>query len=217
MPHELITPLNGILGFSEYLNQNSYLSEEEIRMAANSIHSCGQRLNKLIQNYLLFTQLLVEYNTPEKNHLSGNQLPLETIELIEKICWTVDESRKDDLVMDLKPARIKISRNDFTRVIEELVGNALKFSAKGLKINISSKIEQGYYFLKIENFGKGITRQQIDEIGAFVQFNRQKTEQQGLGLGLEIVKLLISLNGGNIKFNSRENEFFKVKIQFPVS
>jgi two-component system, sensor histidine kinase and response regulator len=217
MPHELITPLNGILGLSEYLGENIDIPKDELKKIANCIHNSGERLNNLIQNYLIYSGLLVEFNSPQKGFDTGDINILSPDELIKKFTNAIEENRKKDLILLLEPLYFKFSNFAFTKIFEELFNNALKFSKEGSKIIVSSTIENGIYILQVENFGSGISQDQIDQIGAFVQFNRKVIEQQGLGLGLEIVKLITELNNGIMVINSRLDEYFKVSCQIPVS
>jgi two-component system, sensor histidine kinase and response regulator len=205
------------LGLSEYLSENIEIPKGELKKIANCIYNSGERLNNLIQNYLIYSGLLVELNSPQKKYDTGDINILSPDEIIKKIANTVDENRKKDLILLLDPLYFKFSNFAFTKIFEELFNNALKFSKEGSKIIVSSTIEEGIYILQVENFGSGIRQDQIDQVGAFVQFNRKIIEQQGLGLGLAIVKMITELNDGKMVINSRLDEYFKVSCQIPVS
>jgi len=217
LPHELITPLNGILGLSEYLSEKIEIPADELRIISASIHSCGERLNRLIENYLLYSSLVIESNSFLRKKGFNDTSIIETKDTILLITNNIAENRLDDLTLKLENVNLKFSKYLFTKIVDELIGNAVKFSTSGSKIVISSKINQNKYNLKIDNYGIGISYDQIEEIGAFMQFNRNVHEQQGMGLGLEIVKLITEQNGGDILIESKFNEYFKVDVQFPLS
>src|SRR4029453_1292104 len=57
LPHELLTPLNGILGFSEIIKTDQHLQPEEVVSMAEAIHDSAERLKRLIENFLIYAQL----------------------------------------------------------------------------------------------------------------------------------------------------------------
>jgi two-component system, sensor histidine kinase and response regulator len=217
LPHELFTPLNGILGLSEYLKEDLVISKEEINTIADSINSCGQRLYRLIENYLIYSSLVVEAKSIQVNYNANDIMILKTQDIINTVALNIAAERIDDLLLITNDVTLKFSKYLYVKILEELFNNALKFSFSGTKILVSSMITGDKYVLQVVNYGIGITNEQIDEIGAFIQFDRKKNEQQGIGLGLEIVRLITELNDGEIIINSKPEEYFKVNIQFPIS
>jgi two-component system, sensor histidine kinase and response regulator len=216
MPHELITPLNGIFGLSDFLRENAEMSGNELYTIANGIYNSGEKLNHLINNYLLYSRLLAENITPQKRRKADNVFILSTHKIIAEILNKIDENRKNDLILLIEPVKINFSKNEFSEIFEELLFNALKFSTEGNILLIYSNIKNDKYILRIENYGVGISSEQIEHIGAFVQFNRKVNEQQGLGLGLEIVRLITELNGGKMVIDSKLDEYFLVTVELPV-
>ncbi len=75
-------------------------------------------------------------------------------------------------------------------MVEELVDNACKFSRQGTPVEVELSAEG---LLSITDQGRGMTAAEIEQIGAFRQFDRKKHEQQGLGLGLVLVQKLAAL------------------------
>ncbi len=216
LPHELITPLNGILGLSEYLSEKIEIPADELKNISNSIHICGERLYRLMENYLLYSSLAVESNSLLRKKGASDFTNNETKDLITSIANNTAKYRINDLILNLENATLNFSKYFFTKIVDELIGNAIKFSISGTKIVVFSKIELDKYILQVENYGIGISEDQIDEIGAFMQFNRKITEQQGLGLGLEIVKLITELHNGEFTIDSKLDEYFKVTVELPI-
>ena len=68
----------------------------------------------------------------------------------------------------------------------------------------------------IRDFGIGFSEEELKKIGAAQQFNREEREQQGLGLGLFLSKIIIKSSRGNFKIISRENEGTTIKIMLPT-
>ena len=98
----------------------------------------------------------------------------------------------------------------------ELIDNAFKFSEKGTPVQILSHQDQSAYHVDIVNQGRGMTKAQIASIGAYVQFERQYYEQQGVGLGLAIAHRLLTLYGGQLIIESVPNQLTCVKAIFPL-
>jgi signal transduction histidine kinase len=70
--------------------------------------------------------------------------------------------------------------------------------------------------LVIRDFGIGLSQQELKKIGASQQFNREKREQQGLGLGLFLSKIIIKKSAGVFTIISKENEGTTIKIFLPL-
>jgi len=70
-------------------------------------------------------------------------------------------------------------------------------------------------FLTVENQGRGMTREQIEGLGAFVQFDRRRMEQPGTGLGLAIVVRIAELAGGAARIESVEGKSTTAIVRLP--
>ena len=219
LPHEMRTPLNGILGFSEILKQEAeFLSVSEIQEMAQGINQSGQRLFKLIQKFLLYTELEMIYNDPKRikslqNHLTQfPNLSLKKI-IIEKAKY---EGRKIDLQFNLKTScEVKICSTRLLIIIEELLDNAFKFSPTDKTVRIISELKKSTFYLSFIDYGRGMTVEQIRDLGAYKQFERKIYEQQGMGLGLIIAKRMTELHNGKFKISSQLNKETIVQVQLP--
>ena len=77
-----------------------------------------------------------------------------------------------------------------TKIVDELVHNAFKFSKAGAAVEVTLHVSDNLLVLKVVDHGRGLGTEQIQKIGAYMQFDRKTHEQQGLGLGLTIAKRL---------------------------
>lgn len=219
LPHELKTPLNGILGFSEYLKDKiPDISRSEISEIAGYIYESGQRLQRVVENYALYSNLNIWAEDPVKKKELADLPFIETKKIIQKIAKEKinNEYRENDLELNIEEEEIKIDEYYFTKMLEELIDNAIKFSVSGNKIKISSNTENNQHIITVYNSGSGITEEQIANIGAFMQFDRQKNEQQGIGLGLAIVQLIAKLFDAQLNISSKLNEYFSISIVFDL-
>ncbi|MBW4684388.1 MAG: response regulator [Komarekiella atlantica HA4396-MV6] len=218
LPHEMRTPLNGILGFSQLLMEESdSLDSQAIREMAEGIYKSGERLFKLIQNFLLYAELEIMATEPQQIKLLQSQqtvFPTSTLTnlMIEK---AKHAGREADLQVDLHACHIKISPTKIYKIIEELIDNALKFSSQGTPILVTSKSVNNTFNLCFIDCGRGMTADQIVELGAYQQFERKLYEQEGSGLGLIIAKRLVELHGGTLKIQSQPKEKTIVQIMLP--
>lgn len=220
LPHEMRTPLNGILGFSQLLMEESdSLNSEAIREMAEGIYKSGERLFKLIQNFLLYAEIEIMATEPQQIKLLQSQqtvFPTSTLTnlIIEK---AKKAGREADLQVNLHPCHIKISPTKIYKIIEELIDNALKFSPQGTPILVTSQSVNDTFNLCFLDHGRGMTADQIVELGAYQQFERKLYEQEGSGLGLIIAKRLVELHGGTLKIQSQPKEKTIVQVILPCS
>ena len=220
LPHEFRTPLNGILGSSQLLLEyNDTMNKEELITLYENINTSAKRLNKLIINYLFYTELeLLTRDNYRLHHLQNDTFLLETQKLIADIFQTYAKNyhRKNDLKLNLINTQIKIHEDHFLKICEELADNAFKFSKSGQLVSVQSKIDSNYYKIIIKDNGIGIARDRLSDIGAYMQFNRNIHEQQGSGLGLIIALKLLKIYGGKYKIDSKVDEYTELTLTFPI-
>ncbi|MGL5510307.1 MAG: hybrid sensor histidine kinase/response regulator [Microcoleaceae cyanobacterium] len=218
LPHELRTPLNGIMGCTEImLNDLESFSQEEIREMLESILISSKRLYRLIQNFLLYAELeLVSYNPQTLAFLRQSRLE-ESKKVIEEqaIAQAKDAERSADLYLELKEASVNIAKERLQKIIEELLDNALKFSPINTPIHLTSDYTTDTFTIKITDQGRGMTAEQITNIGAYMQFERKLYEQQGSGLGLVVAKHIIELYDGTLTIESEPEHYTTITVCLP--
>lgn len=219
LPHEMRTPLHLIMGFANMLELNHEEADPaEIQQSASAIFEAGQRLERITENYLVYAQLeVIAADLEEQEKLRNNTAP-DAHEFIELAAVQQAQIREriDDLSLDLQPATLGIADNSLTKIITELIDNALKFSEAGTPIQVSSTQSDGQYVISIADQGRGMDAQQIEQIGAYMQFERAFYEQPGLGLGLAIAKRLIELHGGQMAVESSKDQGTQIRVSFPI-
>jgi signal transduction histidine kinase len=111
-------------------------------------------------------------------------------------------SRDTDLAVEGSDSPIAISERYFRKIVEELADNAFKFSRPGTPVQVATTVTSAEFTLAIRDEGLGLTPEQIAQVGAYRQFDRQRHEQQGLGFGMAFVHRLVELHGGRFWIES---------------
>lgn len=219
LPHEIRTPLSGIIGFAEVLrDDNTNLKPTEISEMASIILKSATRLGHLMENFLTYAQLELLSADPKKREFiqkeTTSMLNLHIEELAQK--KAKEYERPNDLVLKLGGGEAAISNQNLKRIAEELIDNAFKFSKAGAPVEVRTQQEGPYHVLTVSDQGVGMEAKQTEEIGAYRQFNRAKHEQQGSGLGLAIAKLLAELQGGTLSLQSEVGKGTTVAVKLPT-
>lgn len=221
MPHELRTPMTAIMGCSDLIKRNlDPLNIEEVMLCSEMIDTSVRRLYRLIEQFNHYAQLtLIESSAAERGKLY-TQLTMYAGEVIrecindeivrqERVADTIVEDNIGEAVIPIKPYYLDL-------IVRELVNNALKFSLRGSDIRIILTKMPEWYSIAVHDNGRGISRNQVRNIEAFTQFDRQQYEQQGVGLGLALVKKITQLYGGKLLIQSEQSIGTTVQILLPL-
>lgn len=217
LPHELRTPLNGIIGLAQILmTEYATLPPDEVLETARYIHESAQRLHRLIENFLVFSQIELMASEAKQIEMSGSITPVVIEEVVPALAQTIAARfhRASDLRLELEPASLILPPDNLAKIIEELLDNAFKFSEPGQPVTLATESTEQSFHLTITNHGRGMTAEQISRIGPHIQFDRKTYEQQGAGLGLVIAKRLTELLGGQFVMVSRPGEQTTVRTTF---
>jgi signal transduction histidine kinase len=101
------------------------------------------------------------------------------------------------------------------KAVAELVDNALKFSPPGTRVQVLLASTPSAARLELVDRGHGMTADQVGKLGAFQQFDRDRFEQQGSGMGLTIVRGIAEASGGQLEIESAPGEGTNVRIRWP--
>ncbi|MBZ0295474.1 MAG: response regulator [Anaerolineae bacterium] len=218
LPHELRTPLTSILGFSDImLMDGETMSGQQVVKMASYINDAALRLSRLAENYLAYAQLeILELDPVRQKALQDHTANAEIIEMIsESVAHRAQ--REFDLSLSLKPGEVRIQEDYLRKMVEELLDNAFKFSTAGTQVSVKGEPYGDVYRIEIKDRGRGMTADQIKRIGAFIQFDRDFYEQQGMGLGLVIARTLAELHNGKFTMESVPKQETCVSVDLPLA
>jgi two-component system, sensor histidine kinase and response regulator len=220
LPHELRTPLNGILAYGEILVADAEtITPKDIAEMGQVIHDSGKRLERLIENFLIYAQLEILNTDPQYlQTLLRKQTP-RPAPLIEAQAREQAQlaKRPEDLKLELANVALPISDEYLSKVVEELVQNAFKFSSPNSPVRVTLSEADNIVTFTVSDVGRGFSTEHIAKVGAYMQFDRKLHEQQGLGLGLTIVRRLTELHGGTLTIQSEKGAGTVVTVKFPKS
>ncbi len=218
LPHELRTPLNGILAYGEILAAEAgTLPANEIAEMGQVIHDSGKRLERLVENFLIYAQIELLGTDPQKCG-ALRQVPTPSpAQLIEDHARSQARAahREEDLRLDLVDQPLPISEGYLAKIVDELVQNAFKFSDSGRRVSVTLSESPSGAILQVTDQGRGFSTEHITKVGAYMQFERKIQEQQGLGLGLVIAKRLTELHGGTLSIQSERGAATTVAVKLP--
>jgi two-component system sensor histidine kinase/response regulator len=219
-PHELNTPLNGILGCAELLKSGAEsMKPEEVLEMANCISESARRLHSLTEHFLAFAHLeLIAHDPAEQKRVSAARVERPRI-IISRVAkaMSVQFSREKDLQLEIKDsAAVAISGEYLNRVVEELVSNAFKFSKAGTPVKITGASSAKAFSLSVLDYGRGMTSVQIGNVGAYAQFDRKIHAHEGLGLGLIIAKRIAAIHAGSLRIESLPGASTFVEVSLPL-
>lgn len=221
LPHELRTPLTGLLGCADLIAMDyNTIPRDSLKKIGDLMVTSANRLHHLIENYLMYAQ--IELTAVDDKKIDTMRHERDDMADISIMNTSINEaevvSRADDLEIDVQPGTIAIGEHNLGKLLHEIVNNAFKFSEAETPVKVEgSATDDGYYVIRVTNQGRGMTTEQITQIGALVQFERAVYEQQGLGLGLMIAKRLTEIYGGDLLIESEPDAYLTVQIRLPTA
>ncbi len=207
LSHEFRTPLNGILGFSELLENE--LNTEDQKIMVRSIYKSGKRLLNTLNSILELSELEAGKKEIYVTPIDINQI---ISDLIEKHKHDA-ELKGLYLNIDFKTSGLKLRLDELIikQILNNLIDNAIKFTKKGgvnLTVEEVHEKDKKFALIKVIDTGIGISKNHIESI--FKEF-RQESEgmsrsHEGTGLGLTIAKKMTMLMGGEIFVESEKHK-----------
>lgn len=206
--HEIRTPLNKILGFSELLSLNGNIELKSKNKYLNIIKQSSHELLKIIEDIIDLSILETKQIDIQKNNYPVNEL-LERFELETNILKR--KYKKDNVEIRIQnnifeKVNLYTDENYLNKAFLHILDNAIKFTNKG-NIDITLETEEQTFIISIKDTGIGIPKEKQDIIFEDFRIAEDYLEKSydGSGIGLSIAKKIITILGGRIGFESKEN------------
>jgi PAS domain S-box-containing protein len=217
LSHELRTPINAILGFSSLLDDEvgGQLNQEQHRFA-NHILAATDRLLALVNDLLDMSRIQAGKFT-----ISANPMPMEgVVEDVLANLAPAAAAKQIALVPRLQPDRpwVRGDRLRLEQVVANLVGNAIKFTQPGGRVEVRSFHRDGQLRVEVADNGPGIPAWAHEKLfKTFSQVDMSTTRASGgVGLGLAICKSLVEALGGRIGLESQEGQGTTIWFTLPI-
>ena len=204
--HEVRTPLNGILGFSNLITQHD-ISVEERTHFYSLIKLSSYRLLRTITNYMDISLIASGNLEIRRNSFDADSLLLRLYNRFHPLCRDKNLGMHFETPLKTKNVRINSDAELFQTLISHLLDNALSFTING-DITLGYNIQDGFLEFYVKDTGIGIAQKFLSEI--FESFTQAGLPPAGIhvgsGLGLSIAHGLAGLLGGNIRVESKEGQ-----------
>lgn len=199
LPHELLTPLNGILGMSSLLEAtDSSIKTEDLQGIGRVIRQCGDKLDGTIQRFLVFFEL---QQNPQAPMFLLEPIDVRTVlfECVEKLGrrW----QRRNDITVNVHHITLRANKRLLAYAMEQILDNALKFSGTGTPVKVN--VNDGAHDLSfsVSDLGPGFSstaKLLLEEILS----PGYKLRQHGFGLGLQTTAIILKAIGGKMTVNT---------------
>ncbi|MDE5416484.1 membrane-associated sensor domain-containing protein [Labilibaculum sp. DW002] len=214
--HDLRTPFNSIIGFSELLNTDYDLFEDlERKNCIQEINTSSHFAYRLLDNLLTWARTQTDEIRINKENLNLKELVETSIST-----YLLNADSKNISVLNKVQADLIISIDENTALtfIRNIVNNAIKFTHKGGSITIDSQLTENSIRLIITDTGVGMTAEVIDNLFKIDKgISTEGTNNEiGTGLGLILCKEFIERNGGSILVKSEVNKGSEFIVSIPL-
>lgn len=217
--HELRTPMNAIIGFTDLLLKTGLTPEQ--REYLHAVHVAADNLTSMINDVLDLAKIEAGKIEFEAKPFSVRDVMSNTHRLLSQTA--AQSGLKFDWKCDERvPVYVLGDELRLTQVLINLVGNAVKFTERGFvhfACSVNGETDESMELLFIvEDSGVGIPKEKLESI--FEPFNQGSAESTrrfgGTGLGLSIVKDLVELQGGHVSVQSAEGIGSTFTVDLPV-
>ena len=209
--HELKTPLASIAGFGETL-QRYELDAEEQQRVATLIRGEAVRLGEMVATFLDLERLGRDADGTPTESIDIGQLVRGRLEILAESA----RAKKQHISSEIEPGvRVRGSEVLLARVVDNLVGNAVKYSVEGDTIEVRLLREEATAVLTVADHGPGIPEEESHRV--FERFYRVPgCGASGSGLGLAFAKEVAAWHGGCINVESGQDQGSTFTMRFPA-
>ena len=213
--HDLRTPITTIAGYSKALNDGLVNSDEKRKEYLDAIENKAERMSDLIS-------LLFEYVRLDSDNFSLKKTKVNLSELLREnvaLLYADVEEKGMEFEIDIpeEVVEIELDKLQFSRVITNLINNALKHNESDTEITVKMEKLSDEIQISVSDNGKMIPPTIVDHIfEPFVVADASRESKGGSGLGLSIAKKIVEMHGWTLELNQNYEEYkksFVIKIK----
>jgi two-component system phosphate regulon sensor histidine kinase PhoR len=216
--HELRTPLATLVGYAETLREQGDKLDEATRERFTAIvHDEARRMQRLVEDLISLSRIEAErYSVPQEE-----MALVPIIEMARDACSGVARERESHIDIDSDPALPAIAgdRAQILQMIDNLIGNALRYGRRGAPVRIAARSDGEMVRLTVSDDGEGIAPEHIPRLTE--RFYRADPSRSralgGTGLGLAIVKHIVERHRGSLAIESEVGRGTDVHILLPAA
>jgi PAS domain S-box-containing protein len=219
--HDLRTPINGLLGYSEILsNELDELSHEEIVDYTTAIAEIALSANKLLTN-------LLEWSRVQTGNISFKPQELNLHASVDKVLGLLTANAENKQISLINKTEmetyISADENMLELIILNLVSNAIKFTNENGNVEVTLDELDKQYEICVKDNGIGINQETLNKLfSTELQFTTLGTKKEkGTGLGLMLCKEFVEIHGGKIRVESEIGQgtsfYFTISKHFGIN
>jgi signal transduction histidine kinase len=204
--HELNEPLGNILGFAQ-LSQKTPQLPAQVRQDTDRIVAASLHARAIIRKLLIFARQV----PTQKTLIDLNKTVEDTLYFLESRC--AKEGIEVMRSLSKRPPEVTGDRGQLQQVLVNLAVNAIQEMPGGGRLSITTRADEEYGVLIVEDTGTGMTDEVRKQI--FLPFFTTKDVGKGTGLGLAVVHGIVTAHGGSISVDSEVGRGSRFEIRLP--
>lgn len=214
--HDLRTPVAIIKGYSEAISDGVISSDDDIKQSATLINERSSQLGEMIDT-------LINYMKLNETEMKEKLIPGNICEIIrdfsKSAIFTVNVFKRnitsdirldEEIIVPLNPQLIN-------RSFENLFSNSMRYTNDGDTIELKAYIESDTIYFSIKDTGIGIAEQDLNNIFDMFYRGTNSRREEGMGIGLSVVKNIIDIHGWDISVESKKDQGTCFTISIPIS
>lgn len=214
--HDIRTPLSAVMGYASQLKELPHLTEEERQKAAVIVKQ-SERMRNLVNDLNLASKL--EYTMQPINPMQQNMIALVRQVVVDFINMDIDERYPIEWTTDdkLSICSVNVDKELIKRAVSNLIQNCIDHNERGCKIYVGITADDGSLTVTVSDDGIGVTDEMIEKLNKtphYMLCDKNTTEQRH-GLGLLIVKQIMSAHHGKIAIDHSSHGGLMAALSLP--
>lgn len=214
--HELKTPLTVITGYLETILDNQLVASQGVRAVEQALKQSG-RMNQLLQDLLLLSQLETTAPDPKPTRVRVRDILEHGVREAIEVKNALQRTETEIQISTNDESQLLGDWNELTSAVNNLAGNAVRYSPDGARIELGFTIRAGQGILTVKDNGPGILPEHLPRLTErfYRVDNSHSPATGGTGLGLAIVKHILLRHGGSLEIDSKPGMGSEFRCVFP--